>query len=573
LQPLSESLCILIADDNDSDRLLLSTIVVRQGHRVLCAANGAEALAMFEAERPQLVLMDALMPVMDGLEAARRIKKMAGESLVPIIFLTSLTEGEALARCLDAGGDDFIAKPYNQAVLTAKIKAMNRLRLLQETVLSQRDLIARHNDYLLNEQRVAKEVFDQVAHSGCLDAPNIRYLQSPYALFNGDLLLASYTPAGHMHLLLGDFTGHGLPAAVGAMPLAEVFYGMTAKGFGVAETLREMNAKLKRILPVDMFCCAAMVCINFKRRQFEIWNGGLPDGYLLSDDTNERIALVSRHLPLGVLDSSIFDDQTEVYPFALGDRVFLLSDGVIDTVDRNDQLFGAGRLQEVLTANEQPQLLITEIQEALSTFGGRPRDDVSMVEITSVDQAELGPQTVTYSDSGTSTPLDWSATFEFRAGTLRRFNPLPYLLQLLLEVHGLRSQSGALYSVLSELYSNALEHGVLGLDSSQKNNAAGFTRYYQQRAQRLAGLDEGFIRIHLQVTPVQDGGRLSLQVEDSGAGFKVDTILALPPVVDELYGRGLALVRELSEKAWWSADGRTAHVEFTWGSGGVPSVS
>jgi CheY-like chemotaxis protein len=573
LQPSSESLCILIADDNDSDRLLLSTIVVRQGHRVLCAANGAEALAMFEAERPQLVLMDALMPVMDGLEAARRIKRMAGESLVPIIFLTSLTEGEALARCLDAGGDDFIAKPYNQAVLTAKIKAMNRLRLLQETVLSQRDLIARHNDYLLNEQRVAKEVFDQVAHSGCLDAPNIRYLQSPYALFNGDLLLASYTPAGHMHLLLGDFTGHGLPAAVGAMPLAEVFYGMTAKGFGVAETLREMNAKLKRILPVDMFCCAAMVCINFKRRQFEIWNGGLPDGYLLSDDTNERIALVSRHLPLGVLDSSIFDDQTEVYPFALGDRVFLLSDGVIDTVDRNDQLFGAGRLQEVLTANEQPQLLITEIQEALNDFGGRPRDDVSMVEIMSVDQAELGPQTVTYSDSGTSTPLDWSATFEFRAGTLRRFNPLPYLLQLLLEVHGLRSQSGALYSVLSELYSNALEHGVLGLDSSQKNNAAGFTRYYQQRAQRLAGLDEGFIRIHLQVTPVQDGGRLSLQVEDSGSGFKVDTILALPPVVDELYGRGLALVRELSEKAWWSADGRTAHVEFSWGSGGVPPVS
>lgn len=573
MQPSSESLCILIADDNDSDRLLLSTIVVRQGHRVLCAANGAEALAMFEAERPQLVLMDALMPVMDGLEAARRIKRMAGESLVPIIFLTSLTEGEALARCLDAGGDDFIAKPYNQAVLTAKIKAMNRLRLLQETVLSQRDLIARHNDYLLNEQRVAKEVFDQVAHSGCLDAPNIRYLQSPYALFNGDLLLASYTPAGHMHLLLGDFTGHGLPAAVGAMPLAEVFYGMTAKGFGVAETLREMNAKLKRILPVDMFCCAAMVCINFKRRQFEIWNGGLPDGYLLSDDTNERIALVSRHLPLGVLDSSIFDDQTEVYPFALGDRVFLLSDGVIDTVDRNDQLFGAGRLQEVLTANEQPELLITEIQEALNDFGGRPRDDVSMVEIMSVDQAELGSQTVTYSDSGTSTPLDWSATFEFRAGTLRRFNPLPYLLQLLLEVHGLRSQSGALYSVLSELYSNALEHGVLGLDSSQKNNAAGFTRYYQQRAQRLAGLDEGFIRIHLQVTPVQDGGRLSLQVEDSGSGFKVDTILALPPVVDELYGRGLALVRELSEKAWWSADGRTAHVEFSWGSGGVTPVS
>ena len=565
MQPSSEHLCILIADDSASDRYLLSTIVSRQGHEVLCAANGAEAVAAFEKHRPHLILMDALMPVMDGFDAARRIKQLAGEALVPIIFLTSLTEGEALARCLDAGGDDFIAKPYNHVVLTAKIKAMNRLRLLQETVLAQRDLISRHHEYLLNEQRVAKEVFDQVAHSWCLNASNIRYLQSPYALFNGDLLLATDTPAGHMHMLLGDFTGHGLPAAVGAMPLAEVFYGMTAKGFGLAETLREMNAKLKRILPVDMFCCATLLCVNFKQRQVEVWNGGLPDGYLLSAATGERTALVSRHLPLGVLDSSSFDDKTEVYPFACNDRIFLLSDGVVDTSNHQEELFGVQRLHEVFAANREPHLLIGEIQQALTEFGGQARDDVSMVEILAVEAVDPGTQAVIYSDSGTSTPLDWSATFEFRGSTIRRFNPLPYLLQLLLEVHGLRAQSGALYSVLTELYSNALEHGVLGLDSSLKNDAVGFARYYQLRAQRLANLCDGFIRVHVQVVPMGEGGRLTLQVEDSGSGFSVDTILALPPVVNELYGRGLALVRELSEQATWSADGRTACVEFGWG--------
>ncbi|HEX8593341.1 MAG TPA: fused response regulator/phosphatase [Pseudomonas sp.] len=564
MQHASESLCILIADDNATDRYLLSTIISRQGHKVLCAGNGAEAVRLFESGRPQLVLMDAVMPVMDGFEAARRIKQMAGESLVPIIFLTSLTEGEALARCLDAGGDDFIAKPYNQVVLTAKINAMNRLRLLQETVLQQRDLISRHHEYLLNEQRVAKEVFDQVAHSGCLDAPNIRYLQSPYALFNGDLLLASYTPAGHMHLLLGDFTGHGLPAAVGAMPLAEVFYGMTAKGFGLAETLREMNAKLKRILPVDMFCCATLLCINFQQRQVEVWNGGLPDGYLLHTASGERTPLVSRHLPLGVLDASSFDDKTEVYPLALGDRIFLLSDGVIDTNDSDDQLFGTQRLLAVFDANRQPQRLISEIQQALTAFGGQARDDVSMVEVLAVDQATLGPQSVTYSDSGASSPLDWSATFEFRAATLKRFNPLPYLLQLLLEVHGLRSQSGALYSVLSELYSNALEHGVLGLDSKLKSDATGFARYYRERGDRLAQLDAGYIRVHLQIVPTEQGGRLTLKVEDSGNGFDASSTLALPPVGQELYGRGLGLVRQLTEQAYWSADGRTASVEFSW---------
>ncbi len=564
VQAALEPLTILIAEDSAADRLLLSSIVRRQGHQVLTAANGAEAVEAFRQERPQLVLMDAMMPVMDGFEAARQIKALAGETLVPIIFLTSLSESEALARCLEVGGDDFLAKPYNQVILAAKIKAMDRLRRLQETVLQQRDQIARHHDYLLNEQRVAKAVFDKVAHSGCLNAPNIRYLQSPYALFNGDLLLAAFTPAGDMHVLLGDFTGHGLPAAVGAMPLAEVFYGMTAKGYGLAETLREMNAKLKRILPVDMFCCATLLSLSFQRQSVEVWNGGMPDGYLHSIASGERTPLKARHLPLGVLTPQTFDDRTEVFPMALGDRVFLLSDGVIDTCDVNDQLFGVERLQQVFAANRQPDALFEDIEQALRDFRGEARDDVSMVEISLLDPNLLSPPAPIYSDSGQSCPLDWSVSFEFRAATLKRFNPLPYLLQLLLEVHGLRTQSGALYSVLAELYSNALEHGVLGLDSSLKRDVAGFARYYQQRNARLEALEDGYVRVHLQVTPEGEGGCLVIRVEDSGKGFDVERVMARPVDPVRLSGRGVSLIRQLGRNAHWTDDGRSARVEFFW---------
>ncbi|WP_152644257.1 ATP-binding SpoIIE family protein phosphatase [Pseudomonas sp. ES3-33] len=561
-----EALTILIAEDSAADRLLLSTIVRRQGHAVLTAANGAEAVEAFRSQHPQLVLMDAMMPVMDGFEAARQIKALAGETLVPIIFLTSLTESEALARCLEAGGDDFLAKPYNQVILAAKIKAMDRLRRLQATVLEQRDQIARHHEYLLNEQRVAKAVFDKVAHSGCLNAPNIRYLQSPYALFNGDLLLAAFTPAGDMHVLLGDFTGHGLPAAVGAMPLAEVFYGMTAKGYGLSETLREMNAKLKRILPVDMFCCATLLRLSFQSRSVEVWNGGMPDGYLHRIATGERTPLPARHLPLGVLSPQAFDDRTEVLPMAVGDRVFLLSDGVIDTCDANEQLFGVERLQQVFAANRQPDALFQEIEQALGDFRGQARDDVSLLEVSLIDAAQMRPPTLVYSDSGQSCPLDWSVSFEFRADSLKRFNPLPYLLQLLSEVHGLRAQSGAMYSVLAELYSNALEHGVLGLDSSLKRDALGFARYYQERNTRLDALDAGYVRVHLQVVPECEGGCLTIRVEDSGKGFDVVRVIERPLDSVRLSGRGISLVRQLGRNARWSDDGRSAHVEFFWGA-------
>ncbi|PVZ13706.1 MULTISPECIES: fused response regulator/phosphatase [unclassified Pseudomonas] len=554
------ALTILIADDNMTDRMLLSGIVRRQGHHVLQAGNGEEAVRIFEQVRPQLVLLDAMMPVMDGFEAARQIKARAGDELVPIIFLTSLTEEQALVQCVEAGGDDFLAKPYNQVVLGAKIKAMERMRRLQATVLEQRDLLAHHHNHLLNEQRVAKAVFDQVAHSGCLNTENIRYLQSPYALFNGDLLLAAYTPRGDMHVMLGDFTGHGLPAAVGAMPLAEAFYGMAAKGYGLAETLREMNAKLKRILPVDMFCCATLLNISPRRQVLEVWSGGMPDGYLQPAD-GPRTPVVSRHLPLGILESKSFDSAFETMPFRPGDRVFLMSDGVIDTANEHDELFGLDRLHRVFDHNKDPERLFEDIREALAEFRGESRDDVSMVQIRGWAPGEASEAVLAPVDSGQLTPRDWSVGFEFRAQTLRRYNPLPFLLQLLLEVQGLRDQSGALYTVLTELYSNALEHGVLGLASSLKADAKGFAEYYAQRQARLEALEEGYVRVDLDIHPLAGGGgELAISVRDSGPGFDVKA-----PLGKQSYsGRGMKLIRELAHQAQWSDDGRCARVEFIW---------
>ncbi|MNO61882.1 Transcriptional regulatory protein AfsQ1 [compost metagenome] len=562
---MADYLTVLVAEDNAADRLLLSTIVSRQGHRVVTASNGLEALAQFAQERPQLVLMDVMMPVMDGFEVARRIRQRTGEELVPIIFLTSLTETGELGKGLEAGGDDFLIKPYNRVVIEAKIRAMARLHHLQRMVMEQRDLIARHNEHLLNEQRVAKAVFDKVAHSGCLNAANIRYLQSPFAVFNGDLLLAAFKPSGGMHVLLGDFTGHGLPAAIGAMPLAEVFYGMTAKGYSMPDILREMNAKLKRILPVGVFCCASMLNLSFQRGLVEVWTGGLPDGFLYRRESRELVPLVSRHLPLGILAPADFDERYEVYAMSEGDRVFLFSDGVLEATNTAGEMFGEKRLREVFASQADASRLFDDIQTTLSRFRGEAQDDLSMLEVALVPQISRQRPPLAFSDSGLSNPLDWSASFEFRAPTLKHFNPLPFLLQLLMEVQALRPKGGALYSVLAELYSNALEHGVMGLDSSLKRDAKGFARYYEQRAKRLAALRDGYVRFHLDLSShVDGGGRLLIRMEDSGDGFDIGAVLQSQGEVSPYCGRGLMLVRQLADRCQWSSDGKSVSVEFFW---------
>lgn len=129
-----------------------------------------------------------------------------------------------------------------------------------------------------------------------------------------------------------------------------------------------------------------------------------------------------------------------------------------------------------------------------------------MLEVRLQPDSGLQCPPLAFSDSGVSSPLDWSVSFEFRAETLKHFNPLPHVLQLLLEVHDLRARGGALYTVLAELYSNALEHGVIGLDSTMKSDTAGFARYYQERVSRLQALRDGYVRLHLDLAPHGAGG-------------------------------------------------------------------
>jgi two-component sensor histidine kinase len=118
--------------------------------------------------------------------------------------------------------------------------------------------------------------------------------------------------------------------------------------------------------------------------------------------------------------------------------------------------------------------------------------------------------------------------------------------------------------VMAELYSNALEHGVLGLDSRLKRDAEGFAQYYRLRNERLVQLSSGYVRVHVQVEPTATGGRMTLHIEDSGPGFDVEQVLARPLDVDRLSGRGLDLVRQLSSDVRWSDGGRSVCVEFCW---------
>ena len=559
---------ILIADDNAVDRKILARILRNQGNTVIEATDGSEAVGLFIEHRPDMVLMDVMMPVMDGQEAARLMKQEAGEDFVPIIFLTSLTDVQGLADCLESGGDDFLTKPYSPVVLQAKVRAFYRMREMHRTLQEQRDTIARHNEHLVYEQEAAKAVFDNVAHHGCLSAQNIRYMLSPLALFNGDVVLAGRGPSGTMQLLLGDFTGHGLPAAIGAMPLAEVFYGMTQKGFGLSDIAREINLKMHAVLPVGYFCCAALVEMNFDTKSVSIWMGGVPDGYLLRK-SGDLVSLRSRHLPLGVLSNQSFDESVERFDLANDDRLLLWTDGITEVENRRGTMFGDDRLRQTIEKAETPAVAFDDILAAVDAFKDSHRvggDDKTLLEMRMVDRDLLDDVSVQVASGPTSGPIDWSMNYRLGPESLRHFNPLPLMVHILMEVPGLRSISGQLYTVMAELFSNAFEHGVLKISSGLKHSSQGFLKYYQEREQRIRQLTDGYVNIAMEHKGNGSSGDLTIIVEDSGDGFDVARHVNPGCVASAstYSGRGIILVREICDSLEYQQGGSRVIAKLHW---------
>lgn len=152
MTPLLSKMKVLAVDDNRTNLHILQVFLKKLGHEVLLAENGEEAVRRFEADEPDLVLLDIMMPIMDGFEASRRIKAMRQERWTPIIFLSALNRDENLVEGLDAGADDYLTKPINFVVLEAKLRSMQRSLALQQASI----------DALRRVQTISDNVLDAI---------------------------------------------------------------------------------------------------------------------------------------------------------------------------------------------------------------------------------------------------------------------------------------------------------------------------------------------------------------------------------------------------------------------------
>ncbi len=561
---------ILIADDNNTDRLILSRVLENIGHQVVQAEDGTSAITQFEKHTPELVLLDVLMPGYDGYEVAEIITKESSRPWFPIIFLTSLTEASDLAKCIDSGGDDFVTKPINKIIIKAKIDAFERIISLYSTIAEQREKIQYHNEHLIQEQEAAKKIFNNIAHRGSLSSTNINYHLSPMSIFNGDLMLAAELPMGGMRCMLADFTGHGLPAAIGALPASEIFYGMTTKGFSIVDMMVEMNTRLYNVLPRGVFCCAIVFDIDSLDNRMTIWNAGAPDSYLINQKDNSIELIHSAHLPLGIQSPQKFEVHCKSYDFTKTHRIIAVTDGIIEADNDDSKMYGEQRMLEFIEKNIAEKSICDLLIADVENYCGEKEqaDDVSLLEVAFPPESKSKAVTVNNTVTAISGASDSKLTLKLRGKSLGTFDPIPLFLQTLLTCKELDPHRARVFTVLSELYNNALDHGVLGLDSETKNDSDGFAKYYQQREQGLKDLDVGFVTVSVDHHPTAEGGKLIFELIDSGYGFNVDKIVKEGN--KNYSGRGLPLLLNLCETIEYLDGGSRVQAVYHWKHDDIP---
>ncbi|MDH5766098.1 MAG: SpoIIE family protein phosphatase [Gammaproteobacteria bacterium] len=562
---MEDNTLVLIVEDDVTNRLILRSIVKDVGYQFIEAENGQQAIELCLKHNVDIVLMDVMMPVMNGYQSAREIKSKS-KPFIPIIFLTALADQDSLAKCIEAGGDDFLTKPYNHVLLRSKIESMLRIRMLYQQVEEQNKALNIHNARIEHEVEVAKNIFSNVLkHDFNGSDTGFRCLMSPVSIFNGDMIIAERNQTDGFDVLIGDFTGHGLSAAIGSLPVADIFYTMTHKGYSFVETIIEINNKLIKLLPTQMFMSSAFVSVDRLNSVVTIVNCGLPDLYLIGKDGIKQ-SFSSKVVPLGIMSLTHDNIKVDIEVIEFGDRIISATDGLIETTNKDGEMFGKNRMINVIETANNNDNIFDDLLAACNEFSSDeyPADDLTLFEIKHLENIVHKDKVVIVDGVNES---EWALSYELDMESIRNFDVLPYMVQGITGLHTIPNGHSTVFTILSEMYSNALDHGILMLDSSIKNTPGGYIDYYQMKSERLAQQEEGSIKISLNHELKPDGGgRLTIRVDDSGEGYNYeDYNLDNMGGNKNTFGRGLALVNSLCESVKIMGKGNSIEAVYDWG--------
>jgi phosphoserine phosphatase RsbU/P len=376
--PTEEKKLLLLVDDDPANIHVVHSIL-KDDYKIRVATNGAKALDLAKTEPlPDLILLDVMMPEMDGYQVCGILKGSQETCDIPVIFLTGKTEVADETRGFEVGAVDYIHKPFSPPIVKARVCTQLVLREAREQL--SRQLLA-----INNELELAREIQMSILPRG---TPNIEGLHIascfiPMSSVAGDFYDFLIADPKRIGVLIADVTGHGLPAALIASMLKIALRAQVAHASDPAKVLSGVNQALCGAFQ-RYFVTAAYVFVNTENRTLSYAGAGHPPVLLRRKTTGRVSELLQNGLMLGFFPEATY--SAEEISIEHGDRIVLYTDGIIETTNTSEEEYEMDRLkqfletEESLNADKFVEALYGELSRwSAGSVGRAQKDDITFL--------------------------------------------------------------------------------------------------------------------------------------------------------------------------------------------------
>ncbi|MBZ3764537.1 SpoIIE family protein phosphatase [Bacillus cereus] len=338
---------ILIVDDNPVNIFVIEKILKQAGYHDLVSLNSAQELFEYiqfgkDSSRHNeidLILLDIMMPEIDGLEVCRRLQKEEKFKDIPIIFVTALEDANKLAEALDMGAMDYITKPINKVELLARMRVALRLK-------SELNWHKEQEENLRNELDLATQVQRNLLSSPLReDHIKIEASYLPSFKLAGDMYYWYKIHENRYGIILLDVMGHGVSASLVCMFISSVLRETIKSLIDPELVIKDLNKYMTLLHnendDIPYYFTAIYLVVDTEKRTIEYVNAGHPSGYVLVDETN-MVELNRGSCAVGFFDE--IKVKKTVIPFEKNAQILLFTDGVLEAI-ANDEFESEEKLR------------------------------------------------------------------------------------------------------------------------------------------------------------------------------------------------------------------------------------
>ena len=379
---------VVLAVDDTPENLDVVKGILGDDYVIKAAVNGALALKIAESQSPDLILLDIMMPEMDGYEVCKRLKENPATAEIPVIFLTAKDQDTDEAKGFDLGAADYIQKPVNPLILKSRTKTHVQLKKNLDALHQAYELINTQRQRMQDELDVGREIQMSMLQRDYPLFPNRQEFSvhaelSPAREVSGDFYDLFFVNPDELCLIVADVSGKGVPSALFMAVSKTLFRARAMDDRSPASIMTRVNNELSLNNPSCMFVTVFLAILNIKTGELRFTNAG-HNPPLLKNAAGEVSVINQLHGPIaGAVEELAYSEDRLM--LGQGDLLLAFTDGVTEAMNTENELYSDARLESWFgdSAKDSAQDWVSSLIESVSKFadGAEQSDDITILAL------------------------------------------------------------------------------------------------------------------------------------------------------------------------------------------------